>query len=75
MADAHAVDVADGSQKLIRIHFDIDVWYVLLLFHVVFHNFVKGVGDVVHHNIKVHFIILIAVCIKEMSHADAEWVF
>ena len=65
---SHRVDVADGPQQLVGIHLDIDVWYVLFLFHVVFHNFIKGVGDVVHHNIQVNLIILVSVSIKIVFH-------
>ena len=51
MADSHAVDVGYSSEQLIGIKFHIDVWHILLLFHIVFHYFVKCIWDVLHHDV------------------------
>ena len=72
VADTHGMNICYGSQKLIRIYLYVDIWDVLLLLHVIFHDFVKSFRDMLHHNVQVNFIWSLTIRIEKVLHLDTK---
>lgn len=68
VTNAFGVDVGYRSEQLVRVDFDQEIGHHLLHFEVLLHNPVRGVGDVVHDHIQVHFIGLVTVGIEGLAH-------
>lgn len=71
MTNAFSVDVGDGSEELVGVKFDNEVGDHLFHFEILFHDFVDGVGDVVHDDVQVDLVGFVAVGIKVLPHFDA----
>eukprot|EP00355_Strombidium_rassoulzadegani_P008311 CAMPEP_0168618554 /NCGR_PEP_ID=MMETSP0449_2-20121227/6133_1 /TAXON_ID=1082188 /ORGANISM="Strombidium rassoulzadegani, Strain ras09" /LENGTH=162 /DNA_ID=CAMNT_0008659435 /DNA_START=443 /DNA_END=932 /DNA_ORIENTATION=- len=74
VADAHGVDVGDGSEELVGVELHEDLGHVLLLLHVVLHDLVEGLWDVLHHHVQVDLVGRVALRVEEVLHLDAEGV-
>lgn len=70
VADTQSVNVGKRSKHLVGIQFDEQLWNRLLHFDIVSHNSVHCLGNVIHDNIEVHFIRLVASRVKGMLHRD-----
>ena len=71
MADAFRVDVGDRAQKLVRVDLDEQIWHHLFYFQVLFHHSVGSIRNVVHDDIKINLLWLVAIGVKGLSHLDA----
>ena len=71
VADALGVDVGDGPHQLVGIEFHDEVGHHCLALQVLFHHAVSSVGDIVHNNVEVNLLRLVAVGEEGLAHFDA----
>lgn len=71
MANTFGMDVRNGPQKLVGIQLDNQRRHHLLHLQELLYNLVGRVGDVVHHNVQVQFVWLVAICVERLPHLDA----
>ena len=71
MADSFGMDIGDSSHELVGVELDDETGHHLFHLKVLLHHSVGGVGDVVHHNVKIDFIRLVSICVERLSHLDA----
>ena len=66
------MQISGCPQKLIRIQFDVNILYILLLFHIILHHFVQIVRVVVHDDVEIKVFWTLAISIKMMPHFDTK---
>jgi len=71
VADALGVDVGNGSEQLVGVHFDEQVGNHLLHLQVLFHDAVRRVGNEIHHYVQVHLLGLVSVRVERLAHFHA----
>ena len=71
VADAFSVNVSDRAQQLVAVELDDQVWHHLLHLEVVLHYSVRSVLDVVHDNVQVDLVWLLAVGVEGLTHLNA----
>lgn len=72
MTNTHWMQISGCPQKLIRIQFDVNILYILLLFHIILHHFVQIVRVVVHDDVEIKVFWTLAISIKMMPHFDTK---
>ena len=73
MADTLSVNIGDRPHQLIRIELDYQIGNHLLHFEVLLHDAIGCIRDVVHYDVEVDLVGLVAVRIEGLSHFDAIW--
>lgn len=73
MADTLGVNIGDRPHQLIRIELDYQIGNHLLHFEVLLHDAIGCIRNVVHYDVEVDLIGLVAICIEGLSHFDAIW--
>ena len=66
------MQISNGPQKLIRIQFDVDIWNILLLFHIILHYFMQIVRVVVHDDVEIEVFWALAISIEMMPHFNTK---
>mmetsp|Transcript_15888 Transcript_15888/g.18402 ORF Transcript_15888/g.18402 Transcript_15888/m.18402 type:complete len:329 (-) Transcript_15888:80-1066(-) len=70
VADAQRVDVRQRPEHLVRVELHEQDRHALLHLHVVPHDPVDGLGDVVHDHVEVDFVRLVAAGVERVLHRD-----
>lgn len=70
VAVAERVDVGEGAEALIGVEFDEEDGHWLLHLVVVFEHAIDRLGDVVHHDVKVDFVLLVALRVECVLESD-----
>ena len=70
MAVAKRVDVGERSEALVGVKFDEKDGHWLLHLVVVLQHAIDSLGDVVHHHIKVYFVLFVALRVECMLESD-----
>lgn len=68
MTDSLGVNVGNGSEKLITVEFDNQIWHHLLHLQIILHHSVSSVLNIIHHHVQVYLIWLLTIRVEGLAH-------